>query len=93
VLRSELAELLRDPILEIAVPADHGYVDLRGRAVAVGDGLDPRAQTDLGEGALLLHDPTVRANDAALFDAAVAAVRLWLETRGSPPRCGPSSPR
>jgi signal transduction histidine kinase len=79
VVRSEVATLLRDPTLEIVVPAEQGYIDLHGQVVAVGDASDRRAQTDLGDGALLLHDPAVQANDAALFDAAVAAVRLSLD--------------
>lgn len=79
VLRSELAELLHDPTLEIAVPAGDGHVNVGGRPVAVGDAGDQREQTDLGDGMLLLHDPAVKANDPAVFDAALAAVRLSLE--------------
>jgi signal transduction histidine kinase len=79
VLRPELAALLRDPTVEIAVPAGDGYTDVGGRSVVVDDATDRRERTDLGDGALLLHDPAAKANDAALFDAAVAAVRLALE--------------
>lgn len=82
-LRPALAHLLRDPSLEIAVPATDpadGYVDPAGRAVALPGAGDARVVTDIGSiGILLLHHPSARDEDPHLFDAAIAAAAVTLE--------------
>ncbi|MEV0569781.1 histidine kinase [Dactylosporangium sp. NPDC050588] len=81
-LRPGLAQLLGDSDVQIAIPLSTGddarFVDPAGRPVTVpaAPGL---ARTDIGGGVLLLHHPTTRTEDPALFDAAVAAARLTLD--------------
>jgi signal transduction histidine kinase len=82
-LRPALAQLLRDPSLEIAVPATDpadGYVDPAGRPVALPGAGDPRVVTDIGSsGVLLLHHQSTRDEDPHLFAAAIAAAAVMLE--------------
>lgn len=79
-LRPALARLLRDPLLEIALPAAEpgGYVDTAGQPIEPTPDAR-RVSTPIGHGALLLHHPSVRAEDPQLFDAAVAAVTMTLD--------------
>jgi signal transduction histidine kinase len=79
-LRPALARLLRDPLLDIALPAtgSGGYVDTQGEPV------DPaldgrRVTTAIGHGALLLHHPSARTEDPQLFEAAISAVTMTLD--------------
>jgi signal transduction histidine kinase len=81
-LRPALARLLRDPLLEIALPdgaaTEGGFVDADGRPVDPAG--DPRrVATSVGAGAVLLHHPSTRIEDPPLFAAAVAAAAMTLD--------------
>ncbi|HTJ31934.1 MAG TPA: ATP-binding protein [Dactylosporangium sp.] len=69
-LQAGLAEVLRDPTLQIVEqPPEPGPTAPP----------DPRVATELGEGALLLHHPSAREEDPELFDAAVTAAAVTLD--------------
>ena len=82
-LRPALARLLRDPSLELAVPATDpagGYLDLAGRPVALPLPDGARTETDIGtSGILLLHHPSARDEDPELFAAAIATAAVTLD--------------
>ena len=80
-LRFAIATLLRDPTADIFVHTEDppGYRDLAGLSCAYDPERDPRAAVDLGEGVVLLHDPSLAREEAKLLAAGVAAIRLVLD--------------
>jgi signal transduction histidine kinase len=79
-LRPALARLLRDPLLQIALPSPdgNGYVDPAGRPLDVAAD-DRRVVSPISHDVLLLHHSSARTEDPQLFDAAVAAMAMTLD--------------